>query len=80
MKISASVSLSLSNDEALVLFEWLSREDQKGAIPTQDESEQRVLWELEGQLERALVEPLEGDYSAKVAAARERIKLGSLLP
>jgi hypothetical protein len=74
MKPSASVILLLSHDEALVLFEWLSRTDKKGAIPIEHEAEQKVLWEIEGQLEQVIVAPLAPDYGARVAAARDRVK------
>jgi hypothetical protein len=73
MKTAPGVTLSLTRDQALVLFEWLSREDGRSGIPTEHQAEQKVLWEIEGQLERTLVEPLQPDYSAAIAAARERI-------
>jgi hypothetical protein len=67
-----TVTLSLTDDEALVLFDWLVREDEK-RLPTAHEAEQKVLWGLEAQLERVLVEPLRPEYREMVAAARERI-------
>jgi hypothetical protein len=70
------MNLSLTQDQALVLFEWLTREDDKGGLPIAHEAEQKVLWNIEAQLERALIEPLQGDYAALLMAARER--LGSL--
>jgi hypothetical protein len=73
MKTGPNVTLSLTHDQALVLFEWLSREDGRNGIPTEHQAEQKVLWEVEGQLERALVEPLQPNYSEAVSAARERI-------
>ena len=76
MKTTLEVTLSLTCDQALVLFEWLSREDGRSRIPTEHQAEQKVLWEIEGQLERALVEPLQPDYSAAIVAARERIMSG----
>ena len=73
MKPESGVTLSLTHDQALVLFEWLSREDGKSDLPTEHPAEQKVLWEIEAQLERALVEPLQPDYAALVSAARERV-------
>jgi len=70
------VTISLTADQALVLFEWLTREDGKGALPTEHQAEQNVLWEIEAQLEKSLVEPLRPDYEALLVAARERL-LGS---
>jgi len=76
MEAESCVTLSLTHDQALVLFEWLSREDGKGGLPTEHQAEQNVLWEIEAQLERVLVEPLQPDYSALVSAARERLISG----
>ncbi|XYH92484.1 hypothetical protein ACMHYB_31975 [Sorangium sp. So ce1128] len=76
MKPPAEVTISLNADQALVLFEWLTREDGKGGLPTEHQAEQNVLWEIEAQLEKSLVEPLQPDYAVKVAAARERLVAG----
>jgi len=73
MKTISGVTLTLTHDQALVLFEWLSREDERGSIPIQHHAEQKVLWEIEAQLERTLLEPLQSDYSAVIAVARERV-------
>jgi hypothetical protein len=63
----------LTPDQALVLFEWLAREDGKDALPTEHPAELQVLWDLEAQLERVLVEPFRPDYAELLAAARERL-------
>ncbi len=69
--MSASVSIELSADEALVLFEWLAGlEAAKVAI---GDAEQRVLWRIEGVLEKSLVEPFAKDYAELVEQARKRI-------
>ncbi|WP_242338713.1 MULTISPECIES: hypothetical protein [Anaeromyxobacter] len=73
MKTESGVMLSLTHDQALVLFEWLSREDGRSGLPTEHQAEQKVLWEVEAQLERALAEPLQPVYAAAVSAARERL-------
>ncbi len=73
MKPPADVTITLTADQALVFFEWLTREDGKGRPPTEHQAEQNVLWEIEAQLEKTLVEPLQPDYAVKVAAARERL-------
>jgi hypothetical protein len=69
----SGVTLTLTADQALVLFEWLAREDRKGALPTEHRAEQSVLWEIEAQLEKTLVAPLQPDYEVLLAAARERL-------
>lgn len=76
MTAEPGVILTLTHDQALVLFDWLTREDGRSAIPTEHHAEQKVLWQLEAQLESALVEPLLPGYVALVSAARERIVAG----
>jgi hypothetical protein len=72
--MSESVSVELSGGEALVLFEWLAGLDAaKVAI---GEAEQRVLWRMEGTLEKSLVEPFAKDYAELVEQARRRILAG----
>ena len=53
-----SVILTLSGDEALVLFDWLARSSDTGVpAPFVDQAEARVLWHVEAVLERSLVAP-----------------------
>ena len=69
-----SVAVSLTNDEALVLFELLARNDvASGQLMMEDESERKVLWILEGLLESVLVDPLRPDYKERLAEARARL-------
>jgi hypothetical protein len=65
------IQIELSGDEALILFDWLTRTE--GTLPIADRAEQTVLWRIEGQLEIALSEPLAPDYSQLLDAARARI-------
>lgn len=66
-----SVTIELSGDEALVLFDWLARlEAAKVAI---GEAEQRVLLRIEGALEKSLVDLFAKDYAELVEQARGRI-------
>lgn len=73
MAESKKVVLELTGDEALVFFEWLSRENEKHALPVQHEAERRVLFDLEALLEKDLVAPFAEDYDAQLKAARERV-------
>jgi hypothetical protein len=67
-----NVELRLTTAEALVLFEWLAAaNDGKQLIV--DEAEQRVLWDLESQLETKLVEPLMPNYAELVDAAKRAV-------
>jgi hypothetical protein len=64
-------------DQALGLFEWIKRENDGGPeLPTQHHAEMSVLWTIEAQLEKTLVEPFSPDYVALIAAARERLVAG----
>jgi hypothetical protein len=70
----ARAPLSLTNDEALVLFDLLHRcEDDKRVAQPQHQGEQIALWNLSAVLERVLTEPLEPDYQRRVAEARTRL-------
>lgn len=74
--MSTHVTLTLSSDEALVLFEWLATADPRAGMGPQfdDPAEQRVLWNLHAQLERTLIEPFRSDYTQLLAAARVRVR------
>ena len=71
---SDGTSLDLSSDEALVLFEWLSRFNETGDATFQDQAEQRVLWSIESRLQSQLVEPFVDSYLTLLAAARARVR------
>ncbi|MFF1538572.1 hypothetical protein ACFVWL_00745 [Microbacterium sp. NPDC058269] len=67
-----NVELRLTSAEALVLFEWLAAAaDAKELVV--DEAEQRVLRDLESQLETKLVEPLMPNYTELVNAAKAAV-------
>ena len=72
------VTLNLTGDEALVFHDWLSRfndrPDEGLHESFEDQAEQRVLWDLECLLEKALVAPFDPDYQATLMRARERIR------
>jgi hypothetical protein len=68
------VTLTLSRDEAVVLFEWLHRFNSEEEHRFEDQAEQRVLWNLEASLESTLVEPFKPEYSEILATARSRLR------
>jgi hypothetical protein len=51
---SKRVKLELTNDEALVLYDWLARFNQRDSADFADQAEERVL-DLEAMLEKTLV-------------------------
>ncbi len=68
------MTLELDDDQALVLFEWLSRHDDARTFPCEDPAEELALWALHGQLESRLVAQFHPDYRALVASARARLR------
>ena len=72
---AGAVTLELSADEALVLFEFLTRTSEHETPELfDDQAEEKVLWLLEGALQRILVEPFRPDYDALLLNARNRIR------
>ena len=68
------VHLELSREEALVLFDWLSRFNKAEHHTFEDQAEQRVLWDMEAMLESTLVEPFESNYGELIAQARTTVR------
>ena len=69
------LKLALTRDEAIVLFELLSRENTKkcSTVALMHPSEQTVLWRIEAALEKELTEPFESSYRGILDAARKRL-------
>ena len=68
------VRLEISREEALVLFEWLSRFNKAEDVIFADQAEQRVLWDIEAMLESTLVEPFDPKYDELLEAARAKVR------
>ncbi len=69
-----SVSVELSKDEALVLFDLLHRWEDAGDVRGKVEtSEQAALWGLSAALESLLVEPFATNYQDLVRRSRQRL-------
>ena len=71
---SKSVTIELTSDAALVLYDWLTRFNQREETAFADQAEERVLFDLEALLEKALVAPLQSDYAVLVAQARSHMR------
>jgi hypothetical protein len=71
--MDCDVSLALTKAEALVLFDLLARIDKAATLAFGHPAEQTVLWKLEAQLEKTLVEPLSPEYDKLVAEARKQV-------
>ena len=68
------VTVEISREEALVLFEWLSRFNKAEDTIFADQAEQRVLWDIEAMLESTLVEPFDPKYDELLEAARAKVR------
>ena len=69
------VNIELTKEKAIVLFEFLGRFNEKDDLSRfEDQSEQRVLWDVECILEKELSEPFRADYQEIVKKARETVR------
>jgi len=67
--------ISLTKNEALVFFEFLARFNQKRIDNIfEDQAEQKVLWDIECQLEKELAEPFRSDYLDILNKARAAVR------
>lgn len=72
-KENVGISINLSNEEALVLLDWVTRfnEDEN---TFQDQAEERVLFDLESVLEKEVSETFNDDYRTVLEKAREKVR------
>jgi len=73
-----TISLELTHDEALVLFEWIHgvEEERRFRQVVSQSAEVVALWALSGALEKALAEPFAPDYRELIRAASQRLVQG----
>lgn len=71
---SKRVKIEFTSDAALVLYDWLTRFNQRAETDFADQAEERVLFDLEAMLEKALVAPLHSNYTALLAQARSNVR------
>jgi len=74
--MSEDITIRLSRDEALVLFEFLSRFDDHDDFKLRHNAESLAFSRLKAQLDKALVEPFRPEYGELLRAARERLAAG----
>lgn len=75
MTENKEILITLNKDEALVLFEFVSRfneTDHKELL--EDQAEQKMMWLIQAQLEKILVEPFMPNYKDIVEEARNKIR------
>lgn len=64
------ITITLEQDEALVLFELFASEKLEASVDT---PERNALWALEALLEKQLTEPFSPDYSQLLEKARQSL-------
>lgn len=73
-----TVRLALASAEALVLFEWLHRNEDQDVrldhLGIADDAERQVLWTMSACLESTLVDPFRSDYLDVVERARASLR------
>jgi hypothetical protein len=75
MNDQQNITLTVSKDEALVLFEFLARFNQyEHPDIFEDQVEQKVLWIIEVQLEKQLVEPFNPDYKDHIRKIKDKLR------
>jgi hypothetical protein len=74
--MSEPVTITLSHDEALVLFDFFARFDESGDFTLRNTAEYLAFCRISAQLDKSLAEPLKPDYTALLKAARDRLAEG----
>jgi hypothetical protein len=70
----SEVEIKLTKDEALVLFDFLSRFSNDDKLIIQDQAEERALLNLTCVLEKQLAEPFSPDWKKIIEAAKNRLR------
>jgi hypothetical protein len=68
------VTLELSQEQALVFFEWLTKFNASEGRRFEDQAEERVLWDIEAMLESSLVDPFDARHEERLAEARAAVR------
>jgi len=72
--MSGDIPIVLSHDEALVLFDWLSRCDRNGGLAGfDDDAEPAVLANMLCSLESELTEPFDPEWNVLLQRARDKV-------
>ena len=70
----AFVLISLTQAEALVLFDIVARFDRNEGLSIQDQAEERVLWDLLTKLEKHVGHEYITGYNERVEQARDKVR------
>lgn len=70
-----NIAIILSEYEALVFLEWLhSFNEEEHPTLFQDQAEQRILWDMEAELEKVVSITFDSNYQEILSKARQRIR------
>ena len=67
---AGDVSIVLSRNEALILFNWLASFEERGLQSACDGAEQSILWKVEGRLESSLIDIFADNFGERVEQAK----------
>jgi hypothetical protein len=74
--MSEDIHLSLSHDEALVLFGFFARFNDDDGFALRHNAEFVAFMKISAQIDKSLVEPFKLEYLDLLQAARERVAAG----
>lgn len=74
--MSSDITITLSHDEALVLFEFFARFADNDDFTLRNNAEFIAFSKLAGQLDMSLVEIFQPNYAELLQASRERLAFG----
>ena len=69
-----NIVLVLKKEEALVLFDWISRFNESSNNEFEDSSEERLFWDMEALLEKSIPQVLSDSYKEILTKARDKIR------
>lgn len=70
-----NITITFNEDEALVFLEWLHKfnEEERPTL-IQDQAEERILFDLEAELETVVTTTFDSDYQEALLKARQNIR------
>ena len=71
---TSNLQVSVTADEVIVLFEFLSRFEESDELTIVDQAEERTLSNLLGLFQKQLVSPFQRDYLGQLKQARNRLR------
>ncbi len=74
--MSENITITISKDEALVLFEFFARFDDSNDFTLRHTAEYLAFTRMSAQLDKAFIEPFQPEYSELLRAARDRVAAG----